>query len=90
MNGLVELFAISFSFLALIVAIAALVMVLAMKMSTHKIEWKTLDFEKFEEEVPGAKDDESDDALEKALNLQRKKKKKEEDPLDILAETSNF
>lgn len=90
MNGLVELFAISFSFLALVVAIAALVMVLAMKMSTHKIEWKTLDFEKFEDEVPGAKEEESDETLEKALNLQRKKKKKEEDPLDVLAETSNF
>lgn len=86
---MIELFAISFSFLALIVAIAALVMVLAMKFSTHKIEWKSLDFEKFEDEVPGAKDEESDELLEKAIQLQRKKKKIE-DPLDALAETSNF
>jgi hypothetical protein len=86
MSGLVNLFAISFSLLALIVALAALVIVLAMKLSTHKIEWKPLEMEPMKEEGP--KEEEDDDILEKALKLQ--KKKKNEDPLDAIAETSNF
>lgn len=89
MNGLLEMFAISFSFIAMLTAIAALCMTIGMKLSTHRIEWKTIDYEKFEEE--GAKDDEddSDAVLKRALDLQRKKNK-QEDPLDTIAETSNF
>jgi hypothetical protein len=75
------------SVLALVASLTAIVLVLAMKYSTHKIEWKTLDFEKFEEDEK--KEEDSDEVLEKALALQRKKKKIE-DPLDSLSETSNF
>lgn len=90
MNGLIELFAITFSLVALITAIAALAMVIGMKLSTHRIEWKPLDLEAevaSPEEIIAEEEDE--DLLAKALELQ-KKKKKQEDPLDSIAETSNF
>jgi hypothetical protein len=92
MNGMISMFAIVFSFLALLVSIAAIVIVLAMKWSTHKIEWKPLKMHdplsEPEEELEeiAANDDK---LLEKALNLQ-KKKKKESDPLDSILETNNF
>jgi len=92
MNGMISMFAIVFSFLALLVSIAAIVIVLAMKWSTHKIEWKPLQMhdplsEPEEETEEIAAND--DKLLEKALNLQ-KKKKKEFDPLDSILETNNF
>lgn len=94
MNYTISLFAIAFSFLALIVSISAIVIVLAMKWSTHKIEWKPLQihdpFKESEEEIKTV-DDEDSKILEEALNLQRKgKKSKEQDPLVDILETNNF
>lgn len=86
----IQLTAIIVAVLALITSIAALSMVIGMKLSTHKIEWKPLDIEpelmKNEEQIIEEDDKE---LLEKALDLQ-KKKKRAEDPLDAIAETSNF
>lgn len=91
---MVELFAIVFSLLAFIIANAALIMVLAQRWSTHKIEWKPLQihdpFKESEEEVQ-AVDDEDSKILEEALNLQRKgRKQKDQDPLNEILETNNF
>lgn len=91
MNGLVELFAITFSLVALLVSVAALAMVIGMKLSTHTITWKPLeDLTKEEDkEAEIIAEEEDEELLAKALDLQ-KKKKKQEDPLDAVAETSNF
>lgn len=91
---MIELFAIVFSLLAFIIANAALVMVLAQRWSTHKIEWKPLQIhdplQESEEEVK-AVDDEDSKILEEALNLQRKgRKQKDQDPLSEILETNNF
>jgi hypothetical protein len=88
----INLLAILVSSLALITSIAALALTIGMKLSTHQIQFKdveTPDFDKFEEEEEKKIEEDSDELLEKALNLQRKKKKIE-DPLDAIAETSNF
>jgi hypothetical protein len=86
----IQLTSIIVSILALITAIASLAMVIGMKLSTHKIEWKPLDIsgdvKPTEEEIDQTEDEE---LLNKALSLQ-KKKKRQEDPLDVIAETSNF
>lgn len=75
------------SILSLCVSLVAIVLVLAQKWSTHKIEWKPLQTEIPKEEE--GEDNISDEALlEKALLL-NKKKKKEIDPLSE-NETSNF
>lgn len=90
MNSMISLFAIIFSLVSLIISLAAIVIVLAQKWSTHKIEWKPLELNEetaSSEEVIAEKEDE--DILFKALELQ-KKKRKQEDPLDAVAETSNF
>lgn len=87
MNGLLEMFAISFGFIAMLTSIAALSMVIGMKLSTHKIEWKPLETNEFKPELD-QEEKEDDEVLKKALGLQ--KKKKQEDPLDAVAETSNF
>lgn len=94
MNSTISLFAIAFSFLSLIISLGAIVIVLAMKWSTHKIEWKPLQlhdpFKESEEETKTLEDDDSK-ILEEALNLQRKgKKQKDQDPLAEILETNNF
>lgn len=92
MSSMISMFAIVFSLVSLLVSIAAIVIVLAMKWSTHKIEWKPLQIHdplsEPEEEISEIADND-DKLLEKALNLQ-KKKKKESDPLDSILETNNF
>lgn len=92
-----NLFAISFSFLALIVALAALAMIIGMKLSTHRIEWKPLDLTDAEKEADQEEEKLEDDELEildKAVELTKKakekKKQKEQDPLDEILETNNF
>jgi hypothetical protein len=82
------------SCIATIVAIAALAMVIGMKLSTHKIEWRPLQvddpFKESEKEMEVMELDDSK-VLEDALNLQRKgKKAKPADPLDEILETNNF
>jgi biopolymer transport protein ExbB/TolQ len=94
MNSLISLFAIVFSLVALLVSIAAIVIVLAQKWSTHRIEWKPLEtydpFQESEDEKKNA-DEDDEKVLEEALNLQRKgKKQKEVDPLSEILETNNF
>jgi hypothetical protein len=81
------------STIAIIVAIAALAMVIGMKLSTHTIEWKPLvtgelkEEEKFPEE-----EDNSEEVLKNALDLSKraKSKKKQIDPLEEILETNNF
>jgi hypothetical protein len=89
MNSTISLFAIAFSVLAFIIANAAIIIVLAQKWSTHKIEWKALDFEPVKEEEE-YKEDDDQAFLKSALDLSKKKKKKVEDPLDSILETNNF
>lgn len=84
------------STLAFIMSLTAVVLVLAQRFSTHKIEWKPIEFnglseeEKFkeEEDVQLSKEDEF---LAQALSLSKKaKRKKDEDPLDEILATNNF
>ena len=82
------------SAIALTVAVAALAMVIGMKLSTHKIEWKPLQiqdpFAVATQETSAIEEDDSK-ILQEALNLQRKgKKAKDEDPLSDILETNNF
>lgn len=86
----INLFAITFSLIAFITSLASIVIVLAQKWSTHRIEWKPIDIlpedQKFKDE-----EEPSDSALvSEALNLSRKKKKKIEDPLDEILQSTNF
>lgn len=94
MNGTISLFAIMFSLVSLLVSIAAIVIVLAQKWSTHRIEWKPIEtFDPFKESEEEKKllDGDDDKVLEGALNLQRRGKKKQEvDPLNEILETNNF
>jgi len=91
---MVSLFAIMFSLVSLLVSIAAIVIVLAQRWSSHKIEWRPLEtFDPFKESEEEKKilDSDDDKILEEALNLQRKGKKKQEvDPLNEILETNNF
>lgn len=82
------------SAISTVIAIAALAMVIGMKLSTHKIEWRPLQvddpFKESEKELEASDVDDSK-LLEEALNLQRKgKKAKPTDPLDEILETNNF
>lgn len=94
MNSMISLFAIVFSLVSLLISLAAIIIVLAQKWSTHKIEWKPLQmhdpFKESDEEMKSI-DDEDSKILEEALNLQRKgKKQKDQDPLADILETNNF
>jgi len=94
MTSTISLFAISFSFLSLLISLVAIIIVLAQKWSTHKIEWKPLQIhdplEESEKEIKVSEDEDSK-ILEEALNLQRKgKKQKDQDPLAEILETNNF
>lgn len=79
------------SVMAFAMSLVAVVMVLAQKWSTHKIEWKPLEIHdqyKEDEEDEAQQQDDAEE-LEKALALQ-KSKKKPADPLDTILETNNF
>lgn len=82
------------STIALVTSLIAIVLVLAQRWSTHRIEWKPLQIEdtvKEAEKELEEQDQEDEEFLEKALHLQRNKKKKEDkDPLDEILETNNF
>jgi biopolymer transport protein ExbB/TolQ len=82
------------STIALVISIVAIVLVLAQRWSTHKIEWKPLHMN---DPLADLEDDskESEDLdgkiLKEALNLQRSGKKlKDQDPLAEMLETNNF
>lgn len=82
------------STIALVASIAAIVLVLAQRWSTHKIEWKPLQLNNLaasaDEEFKDV-DDEDGKILKEALNLQRNgKKQKDQDPLAEIFETNNF
>lgn len=92
MTSTINLLSIILSVLALFFSLVAIVLVLAQKFSTHKIEWKPLETfdplaesEKQLEEI----EEEDEEFLKKALSLQTKKKK-EKDPLEEILETNNF
>ena len=82
------------STIALVTSIVAIVLVLAQRWSTHKIEWKPLQLNdsvaSADEEFKDV-DDEDGKILKEALNLQRNgKKQKDQDPLAEIFETNNF
>ena len=82
------------SIVAFISSLIAIILVLAQRWSTHKIEWKPLQvhdpFAESDKEIKVLEDEDSK-ILEEALNLQRKgKKTKDEDPLSDILETNNF
>jgi len=94
MTVAINLTAIIIATVSLVIALASLAMVIGMKLSTHKIEFKPIEindpFREVNEEADKTKM-EDEDILFSALNLQRsKKKKKDEDPLDSILETANF
>lgn len=82
------------STIALVTSLAAIVLVLAQRWSTHKIEWKPLkindplvEAEEQSQEV----DEEDGKVLKEALRLQRGgKKQRDQDPLAEIFETNNF
>jgi len=81
------------SVLAIMLSLAAIIMVIAQRLSTHKIEWRPLvqQTAEIEAEEDEKFDDEEDSKfLKDALNLQRSGKAKVEDPLDNILSTSNF
>ena len=82
------------STIALVTSLVAIVLVLAQRLSTHKIEWKPLQLNdsvaSSDEEFKDV-DDEDGKILKEALNLQRRGKRAEEiDPLSEVLETNNF
>jgi hypothetical protein len=82
------------STIALVTSLVAIVLVLAQRWSTHKIEWKPLQLndslDSADEELKDV-DDEDGKILKEALNLQRNgKKQKDQDPLAEIFETNNF
>lgn len=86
MGSAINLTAIIIATIALVISLASIILVLAQKWSTHRIEWKPMIQEEVKEEVFEESSDE--DLLEQALKM-NKKKKKEEDPLSEI-ESSNF
>jgi hypothetical protein len=82
------------STIALVVSLIAIVLVLAQRWSTHKIEWKPLQMNDplaVAEEESKDIDDEDGKILKEALNLQRNgKKQRDQDPLAEIFETNNF
>jgi FtsZ-interacting cell division protein ZipA len=94
MSGMINLVipTLILSTIALVVALVAIILVLAQRWSTHRIEWKPLTFDEIskDEEKQEKEDKESDDEiLEKALELQ-KRGKRIVDPLEEITETNNF
>lgn len=97
MNGTINLIipTLIVAVMAFAMATIAVVLILAQKWSTHKIEWKPLTVaDPFKESVEEIEEleDEGSKILEEALKLQRggKKKKEDEDPLDSILESNNF
>lgn len=82
------------STIALVTSIVAIVLVLAQRWSTHKIEWKPLQINDpitTSDEESKEVEDLDGKILKEALNLQRGgKKQKDQDPLAEIFETNNF
>ena len=82
------------STISLVTSLVAIVLVLAQRWSTHKIEWKPLQINdpiaESDEEFKEVEDLDGK-MLKDALNLQRNgKKQKDQDPLAEIFETNNF
>jgi hypothetical protein len=82
------------STIALVTSLVAIVLVLAQRWSTHKIEWKPLQInDPLSEADKESEESDIDDGkiLQEALNLQRNgKKQRDQDPLNDILETNNF
>lgn len=87
-----HLVSILLSLISLITSIVALGLTLGMKWSSHKIEFKPLITNDLREEDKFQEEEEEDKTLQEAMRLssEGKKKKKVEDPLDSILESSNF
>jgi flagellar basal body-associated protein FliL len=96
MEVAINLTAIILAVISVLVSLAALSMVIGMKLSTHKIEFKPLEisdpFKQEEDFTPFTEP--SEDLVQEALRLSKegkeKKKKLEKDPLDEILESNNF
>lgn len=93
----INITAIIMSTIAVLVSLAALAMVIGIKLSSHKIEYRPLEIKDpfapiGEEEV--SLSEPSEELVKEALELSRKgkerKKKEEVDPLDSILESNNF
>jgi len=89
MSEAINFTAIIMSTITLVTSLVSIVLVLAQKWSTHKIEWKPLT-EFVEKEEIQTEEDSDEEILEKALLLQKAgKKSKYIDPLADI-ESTNF
>jgi hypothetical protein len=89
MNDALNFTAIILASMAFILSLISLVLNLATRFSTHRIEWKPLEMEKFKDEEDSELDDEQ--LLVKAMELSKKSRAaKKQDPLDDILETNNF
>lgn len=80
-----------FSLVSLVISLAAIILVLAQRFSTHKIEWKPVEFGELKEEEKFKDEDEEEKLLAEAVELTKKARaKKSQDPLDEILETNNF
>lgn len=91
----INLTAIIISSIALLVALVALAMVIAMKISTHKVEFRPMEIhDQFKEDEFKPFTEPDADVLDEARKLseegKKKKIKKETDPLDTILESTNF
>ena len=95
MKTAIDLTAIIISSIALVVAIASLVLVIAMRISTHKVEFRPMEIhDPFKEDDFKPFTEPDADVLDKGIKLSedgvKKKKKKDTDPLDEVLESTNF
>jgi hypothetical protein len=92
----INLTAIIISSIAIVFSLAALAMIIGMKLSTHKIEFKPLEIkDPFIEDDFKPFTEPSEEIVDEALKLskeglERKKKAKDKDPLDEILESNNF
>lgn len=90
MSEAINFTAIIMSTLALTTSLVSIVLVLAQRWSTHKIEWKPLTIAETEPEEVLTEEESDEEILEKALLLQKAgKKSKYIDPLADI-ESTNF
>jgi hypothetical protein len=92
----INLTAIILASISIVISLAALGVCLGMRWSTHRVDFKPLEaYDPLKQEEDFGSFSEPDTTLvDKAMGLSRegvkKKKKKEEDPLDSLLESNNF
>lgn len=90
MSEAINFTAIIMATLALAISLVSIVLVLAQRWSTHKIEWKPLNIIEPEQEEVQTEEESDEEILEKALLLQKAgKKSKYIDPLADI-ESTNF